>query len=120
MTTLLFGIIVSALLSLTSLLTVIFRVSPLSAPGQALPAFFLSIFLTIASFGALLFAGIWRLIPWHTWDTGKILSVSLRQGLFLACATVILLLFHLFSLLNWWIAILIYLVFVLIELALQA
>ena len=120
MTSLLFGIIASALLSVTSLLTVIFRVSPLSAPGQALPAFFLSVFLSVASLGSLLFAGIWHLLPVHTWDAGKLLSISLRQGIFLATATSIMLVFHLADLLNWWIAILIYLVFVLVELALHS
>lgn len=120
MNTLLFSIIVAALLSGTSLVTVLLRVSPLSAPGQALAAFFLSLFLTIASVGALAFAGLWRLVPWHTWDAGRVLSASVRQGIFLALATVILLIFHLFGLLNWWIGILIYAVFVLIELALQS
>lgn len=120
MTTLLFGIIISALLSVTSLLTVFFRVSPLSAPSQALPAFFLSLFLTLASLGALAFAGLWRMVTWHTWDAGKVLSVSLREGIFFALATTILLMFHLIGLLNWWIGILIYVVFILIELALQS
>lgn len=120
MTSLLFGIILSALLSLTSLLTVIFRVSPLSAPTQALPAFYLSLLLSISSVGALLFALLWRLFPWHNWDSGKLLSISLRQGIFLGTATVIVLLFHVEELLNWWIGILIYMVFILVELALQA
>ena len=119
MTSLLFGIILSALLSVTSLLTVMLRVSPLSSPAQALPAFFLSVFLSVSSLGALGFYGVWRIIPTHPWDTGKLLSISLRQGILLACGTVLLLLFHMLQLLNWWIAILIYLLFLLIELALE-
>jgi hypothetical protein len=118
MTSLLFGIALSALLSATSLLLVLFRVSPLSAPVQALPAFFVSVFLSVSSVSALLLFGLWRVLPVHTWDMGKTLSISLRQGVFLGLGTVILILFHLLELLNWWIAILIYAVFVLIELAL--
>lgn len=119
MTSLLFGIILSALLSLTSLLVVLFRVSPLSAPGQALPAFFLSLFLSVSSIATLLFFALWKMVPIHTWDTGKILSISLRQGIFIGLATMILILFHLLGLLTWWIAILIYGMFVLIEMAMS-
>ncbi len=120
MTSLLFGIIVSALLSTTSLLVVLLRVSPLSAPGQAIPAFFVSLFLSISSIGTLAFYFLWRTLPIHTWDIGKLLGISVRQGLMLGLGTVIMVLFHLLGLLSWWIAILIYAVFVLIELALNS
>ena len=120
MTSLLFGIILSALLSFTSLLVVLFRVSPLSSPGQALPAFFLSVFLSVSSVAALVFYGIWKLLPIHAWDTGKLLGISVRQGLLLGFGTVILILFHLLGLLTWWIGVLIYAVFLLIELALNS
>ncbi|OGJ55703.1 hypothetical protein A3D88_04265 [Candidatus Peribacteria bacterium RIFCSPHIGHO2_02_FULL_52_16] len=119
MTSLLFGIILSALLSTTSLLIVVFRVSPLSSPGQALPAFFGSVFLSVSSIAALILFAIWRSVPVHTWDAGRILSISLRQGIFLGLGTIVLILFHLLGLLNWWIALLIYAVFVLIELAMN-
>ena len=69
--------------------------------------------------GALVFLLLWRLLPTHSWDAGKIMSVSLRQGVFLALAMVTLVLFHLWQLLTWWIAVLIFLVFGLIELALD-
>ncbi|MDO8649240.1 MAG: hypothetical protein Q7R81_05670 [Candidatus Peregrinibacteria bacterium] len=118
MTSLLFGIILSALLSLTSLLVILLRVSPLSAPGQALPSFFLSLFLSVSSVASLVLFVLWGILPLHAWDQGKLLSISLRQGTFIGLGTVILLLFHLLALLNWWIAILIYAVFVLVELAL--
>ena len=119
MTTLLYSIIVAALLSVTSLLAVIFRVSPLLSPIQALPAFFLSIFLSIASIMTLVLYMLWKWFPVHAWDEGEILGISLRQGIFLAAATVILILFHLLAILNWWIGVLIYVVFLLIELAMQ-
>jgi hypothetical protein len=119
-TNLLYSIIVAAMLSTTSLLSIIFRVSPLSLPGQAVTAFFVSLFLTVASLSTLVFAAFWRWFPVHAWDEGKTLSIALRQGLFLATATVILLLFQLLSLLTWWIAILILLVFILIETALHS
>jgi len=119
MNSLLFGVILSALFSTTSLLVVLFRVSPLTAPGQALPAFFLSLFLTISTLGTLAFIGLWKIIPVHTWDTGKLMSISLRQAIFLGIATCVLVLFFLLNLLNWWIGLMIYGVFILIELALE-
>lgn len=120
MTSLLFGISLSALLSTTSLLVVIFRVSPLTAPSYALPAFFISLLLTVSSIGTLLFYALWRLVPLHSWDLGQILGISVRQGIFLGLATIILIVFHLLGLLTWWIAIMIYGVFVLIEVALNS
>lgn len=119
MTSLLFSIIVGALLSATSLLVVLLRVSPLTSPGQALPSFFASIFLTVAGIMTVLLYFLWRWFPVHAWDEGKILSIALRQGIFLGLATIILILFHLLGVLTWWIGILIYVVFLLIELALQ-
>lgn len=119
MTSLLFSIILAALLSATSLVAVLLRVSPLTAPGQALTAFFASIFLTVASVTSLLLYMLWRWFPVHAWDEGKILSIALRQGVFIALATVILVLFHLLGVLTWWIGVVIYAVFLLIELALQ-
>ncbi len=120
MSTLLFGIALSALLSTTSFLVVIFRVSPLSAPMYALPAFFCSLFLMISSLASLAFFGIWQMLPFHTWDAGKILSMSVREGIFLGMGTVFLVIFHLLGLLTWWITLLIYAVFVLIEIAIQS
>lgn len=119
MTSLLFSIAVAALLSGTSLLVVLLRVSPLVSPGQALPAFFLSIFLTVASATTVLLYFLWKWFPVHAWDEGKILSIAIRQGIFLGFATIILILFHLLGVLTWWIGILIYVVFLLIEMAMQ-
>lgn len=119
-TTLLYSIIVAALLSLTSLLAVLFRASPLTAPGQALPAFFGSIFLSVATIATLALFGIWKWFPLHAWDEGRILGMALRQGIFLGSATVIVLLFHLLGILTWWIALSIFFVFLLIEIALQS
>lgn len=119
MTSLLFGISLAALLSLTSLLIVLLRVSPLLAPVHALVAFFLSVFMTVTTVSCLLFIAFWKKLPGHTWDTGKITSISLRQGIFLGTATTILLLFALLELLTWWISLLIYGVFILLEMALE-
>lgn len=119
MTSLLFGLSLAAILSITSLVIILLKVSPLTVPGQAIPAFFLSLFLSIATVGSLLFLALWRWLPTHSWDSGRIMSVAIRQGVFLALAVVILVLFHLWELLTWWIAILIFLVFGLIELALD-
>lgn len=120
MSSLLFGITVSALLSSTSLLIVLFRVSPLSAPGYALPAFFLSLFLSLSSVATLLFYALWRVVPLHAWDSGKLLGIAVRQAVFLALGTVLLVVLHLLGVLTWWIALLVYSVFVLVELALDS
>ena len=120
MPTLLFGICISALLSVTSLLVVLFRVSPLSSPAYALPAFFISVLLSVSSLGSLAFYAFWKTVQIHSWDSGKLLSVSLRQGVLMGIATVLMILFHLLGILTWWVAILIYAVFVFIELALNA
>lgn len=119
MNSLVFGICLSAVLSVTSLLIVLLRVSPLTAPKYAIPAFFVSTFLTVCTVGTLCFMLLWKYVSHDRWDTGKLTSVSLRQGIFLGTGTSIALLFHLLELLNWWIAILIYGVFVLLELALE-
>ncbi len=119
MNNLLFGISLSALLSVTSLLIVLFRVSPLSAPAQAVPAFFVSMFLSISSVSTLLLLAFWHYIPVHSWDDGKVLSIALRQGIFIGIASILLLLFHVLGLLTWWIGLLIYGVFILVELALE-
>lgn len=119
MTSLLFGIALSALLSSTSLLIVLFRVSPLTSTQQALPAFLVSLFLTISTVGALFFLVLWRYVPIHSWDGGKLMRIALRQGFFLGTGTMVLLFFYLFGLLTWWIAVVIYAVFLLIELALE-
>ena len=119
MTSLLFGLSLAALLSITSLLIILFRVSPLTAPTQAIPAFFLSLFLTVSTLGTFAFLGLWKLLPTHNWDSGKIVSVSLREGIFLAFIAIILVAFFLFELLTWWIVLLVLLVFGLIELALN-
>ena len=119
MNSLLFGISLSAMFSVTSLLIVLLRVSPLTAPTQAVPAFILSLFMSVSTVGALLFYTLWKLMPIHTWDMGKLLSISLRQGTLLGLAIVVILLFHLLALLNWWVSLMILGVFVLVELALE-
>lgn len=120
MSSLIFGIIVSALLSTTSLLVVLFRVSPLTSPVTALSSFFAALFLSVSSLGSLLFLVLWRAIPLHAWDGGKMLRVSVRQGILLGLSTCILLTFHILSVLTWWVAVMIYLVFILVEVAMNA
>ncbi|MBU1124298.1 hypothetical protein KJ652_07010, partial [Patescibacteria group bacterium] len=119
MNSLLFGIILSALFSTTSLVVVLLRVSPLTDPAQAVPAFLLSFLLTVSTVGALIFMGIWKVLSFHSWDTGKLVSISLRQGIFLGIAFTVVILFHLLRLLNWWIGVLIFVVVGLVEAALD-
>ncbi|MBU0766823.1 hypothetical protein KKF55_03500 [Patescibacteria group bacterium] len=119
MNTLLFGIILSALLSTTSLLVVLLRVSPLAAPEQAVSAFLFSLLLSVSTVSTLVFIGIWKALPVHTWDMGKLMSISLRQGIFLGVGVTILVLFHMFGMLNWWIGVMIFAVVLLVEIALD-
>ncbi|MSR67664.1 hypothetical protein EXS65_02465 [Candidatus Peribacteria bacterium] len=120
MTPLLLRIAAAAFLSLSSLIVVLFRVSPLTSPGLAVPFFFLTIFLTVASLSTLLCYAIWGNLSVEGMDAGRKISISLREGLFLATATVLLFVFQIFGILTWWIAGLIYLVFILIEVALHS
>lgn len=119
MNSLVFGISLAALLSTSSLFIVLFRVSPLLAPAQALFAFFFSVLLSVTTVGALAMMFIWKQVPTLNWDTGKLTSISLRQGIFLGLATSITLLFLVLQLLTWWITILIFGIFLLVELALD-
>lgn len=98
---------------------ILFRVSPLTAPKLALPFFFLTVFLAAASVGALIFYGIWVAVPLEGLDGGKKLTIALREGIFLSLAILFIILFHLLGILSWWIALMIFGVFLLIELALH-
>lgn len=119
MTSLLFSVALAAVLSLTSLLTVLLRVSPLTSPGQALTAFFISLFLALTSVGCLLLYGMWKMLPIHTWDDGTTLKISLREGLLLASSTTLFILFYLLGILTWWAGIMIYAIALLTEIALH-
>ncbi len=120
MTPLLLRIGTAFLLALASLIVILFRVSPLSSPALAVPFFFLTLFLTVASGMTLLLYAIWRRLSVEGMDAGKKMSVSLREGLFIAAATILLFLFQVLGILTWWIGIMIFLVFGLIEMALNS
>ena len=120
MTPLLLRIAAAAFLSLTSLIVILFRVSPLSSPGLAVPFFFLTLFLAISSITSLLCYAAWSAVAVEGMDAGRKISVSLREGLFLGAATVLLFVFQILGILTWWIGGLIYLVFVLVEVALHS
>ncbi len=120
MTSLLFGISISALLSFTSLLVVLHRVSPLESPNQAIPAFLISLFLTVGTVMTLVFYAIWSHFPIHSWDAGKLLSISLRQGILVGIAVISIILFSILGLFTWWISLMVVAICVLIEMALNA
>lgn len=120
MTPLLLRIAAAAFLSFASLFVILFRVSPLTSPTIAIPLFFLTIFLTIAGFATLAAYAAWVRVSMEGMDAGKKVSVALREGLFFASATVLLLLFQILGILTWWIGLLIVLVFVLVEVALHS
>ncbi len=66
-----------------------------------------------------MFYGIWVAVPVEGYDGGKKLTIALREGVFLSLALIILILFHLLGILTWWIALMIFAVFLLIEVALH-
>lgn len=117
---LLLRIAIAAILSVASLMVIVFRVSPLTAPTIALPFFFLTLFLSVASVGALLAYAFWALVSMEGLDAGKKITISLREGIFLACAVVLSIVFLLLGILTWWIGALIFAVFFLVELALHS
>lgn len=118
MTSIFIRIASAALLSLASLLVVLFRVSPLAAPAVAVPFFFLTVFLSVASIVTLISYYMWSKISTEGMDAGKKLSASLREGFFIAAATLLVFLFLILQILTWWIAVLIYASFLLLEMAL--
>jgi hypothetical protein len=79
MTSLLFRISLSAVLSIASLLVIIYRVSPITSPGLAVPFFFLTLFLSLASTVALLSYAAWVLLPVETLDAGKKLTKLVKK-----------------------------------------
>ncbi len=117
MTGALASIVLALLLGASSLLLVLFRVSPLTAPEFAIPFFFLSV-LTLTSAAAALVLSLAKSFLTHQpLRSRAFISSSLRQGIFFGIASCMLLFLHLLSVLNWWIAGLIYAVFILVEMA---
>ncbi len=119
MTSLLFSLWLSALLSVTSLLVILFRVSPLQAPLQALPAFFLSILLAVSSLGMLVAYLLWKRFGTAAKSDAIIFRIAFREGVFLALSVLVLLSLLLLEILTWWIVLLVLSVFVLVEVALH-
>lgn len=116
------------LLSGSALLLVLFRVSPLTAPEFALPLLFLCVLVATSALPALLLVTLKALLLPRL-HPGKVpnpllsrafVSASLRQGIFFGIATCFLLFLFLLRILNWWIALLVYAVFVLIEMAVRS
>ncbi len=105
----------AAVLSTASFLAVILRVSPLTSPEYAVPAFFISMMLTATTCGTLLSYSL----HWVIRRAPVSLHTPLRHGILLALMLGALLLFHLWALLTWWIAVMIAGTFVLIGVALE-
>lgn len=117
MTSALTVIALTFFLSASSLLLVLYRISPLTVPEFALPFFFISIFVCISAFLAFVLSVTKALLTHQPFLSGNYISSSLRQGIFVASATCIIIFLHLLQIANWWIALLIYAVFLLIEMA---
>lgn len=87
---------------------------------MAVPFFFLTLFLFSASVVTLIALGVWHYVEIEGMDTGKKISIALREGLFFATAVTLVFLFQILGILTWWIIVLIFLVFILVEMALQS
>jgi hypothetical protein len=120
MTTILLGIGSAAFFSVSSLLVILFRVSPLTAPGVALPLFFVTLLLSIATTMTLCSYGVWHALSVEGMDEGKKLTVALREGVFVSLATGLVMIFQILGIVNWWIVLLLYAVFLLVEVALHS
>ena len=117
MTGVLPSIALAFILSLSSLAVVILRVSPLTSPEFALPFFFMSTFIVVASFATLVLLLLKDFLNKQPLRSRQFVGSSLRQGVFIAIGTCFVVLLHLLHILNWWIAFLIYVVFLLVEMA---
>ncbi|MEQ1849881.1 MAG: hypothetical protein ABL890_04825 [Candidatus Peribacteraceae bacterium] len=120
MTVILLSIGSAAFFSVTSLLVILFRVSPLTAPSVGIPLFFITLLLSIATTMTLSAYGVWHILSIEGMDEGKKLTVALREGIFMAVATGLVCAFQILGILNWWIALLLYAVFLLVEAALHS
>lgn len=118
MTNLLFSLSLAALLSLTSLLVILFRVSPLQAPLQALPAFFLSLLLSTSSIGTLIAYLFWKRFA-ATKSDAALFRIAFREGVFLGLCSLVLLALLLLQILTPLIAFFTLAVFVIVEVALH-
>ena len=119
MTGALAGITLALFLSLSSLAVVLLRVSPLSASGFALPFLFLSLFIALSSGATIILSVIKGLLKHQAVRSRSIISSSMRQGIFTALGTCFLVFLYLLRVLNWWIAVLVYAIFILIEMAIN-
>lgn len=126
MPTALASILIAFLLSLSSLLIVFMRVSPLLSPEFALPFFFASVLGAVSSLLTLLLAlakSLLQRLPEgvtegsHSFLSRAVLRSSLRQGILLGSATCVVLFLFLLRIHNIWIALLVYAAFILIEMA---
>ncbi|OGJ54647.1 hypothetical protein A3D11_01025 [Candidatus Peribacteria bacterium RIFCSPHIGHO2_02_FULL_49_16] len=117
MTTPLFSIALAALLSTLSLLSILFRVSPLSSPIQAIPAFYVSLFLSVSTVMTLLALACWMYLPFLKDTKRTKLSIALREGILFGLCSTTLFILLLLNVLNIWVGLLTGVVFVLIEVA---
>ncbi len=115
----LFGIALSALLSSTSLLVVLFRVSPISSPLYALPSFFISLLLSMSSVGALIAFTVWKFVTIHTWDFGQMIAISIRQGILFGIAACLIALLFVLNMFTWWLALIVLAMVTVTEVALH-
>lgn len=105
------GSLLTALITWTIWLLILWFVDPQQAGLLGFIIFFLSLFLSIASSVALLGFAVRRVVRDPQLPAYQVRN-SLRQGVLLALFTSILLLLQLLRLLQWWVALILIILFV--------
>ena len=108
------GMRISALLSLAALTLVIWYIDPTKAGLAGLILFYGSVFLFLSSIFVLFFTWLRKSDPLE--KTQANLSLSFRQGILMSLMTIGLLLFAQFRILRWWDGLLLVVATLLVEL----
>ncbi len=108
------GTLVTLLASAAIFSMIIYWLDPIEAGALGFVLFFLSLFLVVASFSALIGYGIRRFL-FSRQHPAYSVRPSVRQGVWLGIFLDILLFLQLFRLLQWWIAFIIVLLFLSLE-----
>jgi hypothetical protein len=108
------GTLMTLLASVAIFAMIIYWLDPIEAGALGFVLFFLSLFLVIASFSALIGYAVRRFL-FSRQHPAYSVRPSLRQGVWLGIFLDILLFLQLFRLLQWWIAFIIVLLFLSLE-----
>src|SRR3989338_2278378 len=109
------GSFLTAIIGLSIWLAIIFFLDPLQAGILGYVLFFLALFLAVASSTSLIGYLVRRLVAPAVFSAYTV-RVALRQGLWLSLFLNLLLLLHLTELYQWWLGVILIIIFLSIEL----